>query len=283
MKIFKTALALLMVFSFNAISYAQNEDEESCKDYPMFNRMKGFHISSCENREFDAYSFPIENSTSSDCKMENVEGKYYEINYTLNEGAQELSPIQIFRNFENAIKQINGAKIIGIVVEKGNSYSFISAKVVKNGNETWIKVEASETEYHLYIVERQEMVQVIQANEMFDALNKDGFIALNILFDTGKATIKQESMEIVKQIYSLLNSNPTLKISIEGHTDNTGTLEENKTLSVARAKAIIDFLVSTGIDKSRLQSKGWGQEKPIGDNRTEEGRSKNRRVEIIKL
>lgn len=282
MNILKTTLALLIAFSFNANIYAQNEDEESCKDYPMFNRMNNFHISSCETREFDSYSFPLENSTSSDCKMENVEGKYYEVNYTLNEGAQELSPIQIFRNFENAIKQLSGAKIVGIVVEKGNSYSFISAKVVKNGNETWIKIEASETEYHLYIVERQAMVQVIQANEMLDALNKDGFIALDILFDTGKATIKQESMELVKQIYNLLNSNPTLKVSIEGHTDNTGTPDENKILSVARAKTIVDFLVSSGIDKSRLQSKGWGQEKPIGDNRTEEGRTKNRRVEIIK-
>jgi outer membrane protein OmpA-like peptidoglycan-associated protein len=71
-------------------------------------------------------------------------------------------------------------------------------------------------------------------------------------------------------------------VSIEGHTDNVGTASSNKTLSENRAKSVLDAIVARGIEKSRLSAKGWGQEKPIGDNKTEEGRAKNRRVEIVK-
>jgi OmpA-OmpF porin, OOP family len=89
-------------------------------------------------------------------------------------------------------------------------------------------------------------------------------------------------MAMVDEIYELMNSNPSLKISIEGHTDNVETPESNKTLSDARAKAVLNAIVSKGISKARMTSVGWGQEKPVADNRTEEGRAKNRRVEIVK-
>ncbi len=126
------------------------------------------------------------------------------------------------------------------------------------------------------------MEQVIQANDMLKALNTDGFIALNILFDVGKSTIKKESEPIIEQIYLLLKSNPQLIISVEGHTDNTGNVESNKKLSEARAKTVMDTLIAKGIGKERLSSIGWGQEKPVADNNTEEGKAKNRRVVIVK-
>jgi len=86
----------------------------------------------------------------------------------------------------------------------------------------------------------------------------------------------------VDQIYDLMNNNSSLKVSVEGHTDNVGDAESNKKLSNDRAKAIVDALIAKGIEKTRLSSIGWGQEKPLADNRTEEGRAKNRRVEIVK-
>ena len=81
----------------------------------------------------------------------------------------------------------------------------------------------------------------------------------------------------------MLKSNPTLKISIEGHTDHVGNIQSNQTLSENRAKAIMNAIGSKGVDKLRLSSKGWGQTKPIDDNQTEDGKAKNRRVEIVKL
>jgi outer membrane protein OmpA-like peptidoglycan-associated protein len=75
---------------------------------------------------------------------------------------------------------------------------------------------------------------------------------------------------------------PELKISVEGHTDSVGTPEKNKILSTDRAKAVVSAITKEGIDAQRLSSAGFGQDKPIGDNSTEEGKAKNRRVELVK-
>ena len=77
--------------------------------------------------------------------------------------------------------------------------------------------------------------------------------------------------------------NATLKISVEGHTDNVGNATLNRILSENRAKAVMNYLVTKGINTTRLTSKGWGQTKPIADNSTEEGKAKNRRVELVKI
>jgi outer membrane protein OmpA-like peptidoglycan-associated protein len=95
--------------------------------------------------------------------------------------------------------------------------------------------------------------------------------------------IKPESEAIINQIAAMLKSDPGLKVSIEGHTDNAGTAASNKTLSEARAKAVVASLLGKGIDKARLSSKGWGQEKPVADNDSEDGKARNRRVEIVKM
>ena len=134
----------------------------------------------------------------------------------------------------------------------------------------------------LNVLEIEAMKQDITANEMLDALNKDGFISLNILFETGKSKIQNESLPIIDQVYQLMKLDLTLKISVEGHTDNVGDAASNKKLSTDRAKSVMDALIVKGIDKTRLSYIGWGQEKPVADNRTDEGKSKNRRVEIIK-
>jgi len=80
----------------------------------------------------------------------------------------------------------------------------------------------------------------------------------------------------------MMNSNPDLKIGVEGHTDNVGTPASNKTLSEARAKSVVSAIVAQGIAADRLSPVGFGQDKPITDNNTEEGRAQNRRVELVK-
>jgi outer membrane protein OmpA-like peptidoglycan-associated protein len=126
------------------------------------------------------------------------------------------------------------------------------------------------------------MQQVIRANEMAAYLDKDGFVALDIHFATGKSEILPESRPIIDEIVSLLKKRQTLRIGVEGHTDNTGTPVFNKTLSDARAKAVVEAIAAAGISSNRLEPAGYGQERPIADNRTEEGRAKNRRVELVK-
>lgn len=161
-------------------------------------------------------------------------------------------------------------------------------KVTSGGKDVWIKVIpdifGSPTQnYQLIVTEVAAMAQVVSANELLDELNKNGFVALYINFDTGKAELKQDGTATVKEIATLMKNNPDLKLSVEGHTDNVGNAASNKQLSEARAKSVTAAITAAGIDAKRLNAAGFGQEKPVADNRTEAGRAKNRRVELVKL
>ena len=119
---------------------------------------------------------------------------------------------------------------------------------------------------------------------LYDRMMSDGkFITYGITFDVGKATIKPESMGEINRIVTLMNENPDLKFSVEGHTDSTGNPASNQTLSEQRSQAIVAKLVELGIAQDRLTAVGKGQNSPIADNNTDEGRAKNRRVEFVKM
>ena len=119
---------------------------------------------------------------------------------------------------------------------------------------------------------------------LYDRMMSDGkFITYGITFDVGKATIKPESMGEINRIVQLMNENPDLKFSVEGHTDSTGNPASNQTLSEQRSQAIVAKLVELGIARDRLTAVGKGQNSPIADNNTDEGRAKNRRVEFVKM
>lgn len=114
-------------------------------------------------------------------------------------------------------------------------------------------------------------------------LNEGKIICHGIKFDVNKATLRPESMGSINEIYSLMEKNPGLKFSVEGHTDSDGSDTHNQQLSEARAKAVMQKLVDMGIDKSRLTSKGFGESKPMANNTTAEGKAQNRRVEFVKM
>jgi len=119
---------------------------------------------------------------------------------------------------------------------------------------------------------------------LYDRMMSDGkFITYGITFDVGKSTIKPESMGEINRIVQLMTENPDLKFSVEGHTDSTGNPASNQTLSEQRSKAIVAKLVELGIAQDRLTAVGKGQNSPIADNTTDEGRAKNRRVEFVKM
>jgi outer membrane protein OmpA-like peptidoglycan-associated protein len=102
----------------------------------------------------------------------------------------------------------------------------------------------------------------------------------NIYFETNKATLKPESYEQLDQVVKFMENNESVRLEISGHTDNTGSLKYNTKLSEERAKAVVDYLVSKGIDTSRLTWKGYAFTQPVAPNNTAEGRKKNRRVEF---
>ena len=147
---------------------------------------------------------------------------------------------------------------------------------------TWFTISRYSYEHHTgcYI----KNIRIAKgAVPLYDRMMSDGkFITYGITFDVGKSTIKPESMGEINRIVTLMTENTDLKFSVEGHTDNTGNAAANQTLSEARSKAIVDKLVENGVAADRLTSAGKGQNTPIADNSTDEGRAKNRRVEFVK-
>ena len=103
----------------------------------------------------------------------------------------------------------------------------------------------------------------------------------DILFDVDKATLKADLKTSLARVAGILSVYQELNVSVEGHTDNTGSAEHNRKLSEQRAKNVLEFLVAQGIDASRLTAKGYGMTMPVADNATKEGRQKNRRVDLV--
>ena len=96
-----------------------------------------------------------------------------------------------------------------------------------------------------------------------------------------KAVIKKTSNSILDEIVKVMKENPSYKLSINGHTDNTGKADKNQKLSEDRANAVKDYMVNKGVEADRLTAQGFGQDKPVADNKTKAGKAKNRRVEFI--
>jgi outer membrane protein OmpA-like peptidoglycan-associated protein len=110
-----------------------------------------------------------------------------------------------------------------------------------------------------------------------------GFVLDGVQFDTAKATIRSDSYARLNRVAEYLTHKPQTRIEISGHTDNKGNPKTNKALSLQRAQACRDYLIAKGIDGSRIQAVGYGDERPIAPNDSEDGRQKNRRIEAAEL
>ena len=116
------------------------------------------------------------------------------------------------------------------------------------------------------------------------AVDKRGcWVIKDLQFDTAKATIKPQYIKQLDDVVTILKENPSLKVEIQGHTDNVGKEKYNEKLSIKRAQAVMEFLEKKGIDKNRLNAKGYGFSKPAASNDTPEGRAENRRVELTRI
>jgi len=106
------------------------------------------------------------------------------------------------------------------------------------------------------------------------------FILENVNYETGKATLDEESFPVLDELVAYLNRKDDQRIEIGGHTDNVGTAANNLKLSMERAVTVMQYLISKGISPARLEAKGYGLTMPIESNKTEEGRAQNRRTEV---
>jgi OmpA-OmpF porin, OOP family len=252
---------------------AQDADADGCKDSPLITRMPGSTIHSCDNKEYDQLTVTVGLNKEDSSNIDKVlEGELHTWDYGTRDGVSE---IQVFRNFETALKQ-GGFQIV---------YESSPGMVVARKGNTWYKLDNSGSYYLQYIVTVKEMQQEVtaDASSLKDALDSTGHIAVyGIHFDTGKATIQPDSETTLNEIVKLLQENSDLKLRVEGHTDNVGAAAANQSLSEKRAQAVVAWVVAHGVAASRLTASGYGATKPVADNSSDDGRAKNRRVELVK-
>jgi outer membrane protein OmpA-like peptidoglycan-associated protein len=282
--IFRTLLVALVALTIASTASATDAqvDRAGYKDYPGIPRVPGFILreyGDCVETAFDAYKFWVKENGKNVQQTE--EGHKFWYRYRLIQGLTQPSALQIHRNYQNAARSAGGRVLID-----ENGYTTI--RLNKGGKELWMEIHANVGyEYDLTIIEKEAMKQevAVDAAAMASSIADTGSVAIyGINFDTAKSDAKPESEPAINEIAKLLTDNPTLKVGIVGHTDMVGDATANMKLSQVRAQSVITALVSKhGIAAARLVAFGAGPWAPLATNKTEEGRAKNRRVELVEI
>jgi outer membrane protein OmpA-like peptidoglycan-associated protein len=281
----KTVLRIMLV-SLAAVAIASaafsQDDVDGSKDYPGITRMPGYYIASYQETAFESFTFKVKVGNTS--KEQAVEGHRYEFRYNMKDGTTMPSPLQILRNYQNAAKAVGGQVMY-------SSEDTTTLRITKSGKEAWIAVETSNAPSGMFItmniIEKEAMKQdvVMDADAMQKGLIESGEVAIyGIYFDTAKSELKPESESALAEIAKLLNAHPDLKVYIVGHTDMVGDAAANVKLAQARAQSVVTALsTKNGIAAARMVPFGAGPYAPVASNKTEEGRAKNRRVELVEI
>ena len=272
-------LLMLALIPFNlTLAASDPNDRPGSKDPDIFSRMPGFLISSYEALEFDRYEFK-----TGPAKTEKVEGHRTFVAYTAKEGVTHPSGLQVVRNYVNAAKAVGGSQVYEYE-DGGTQYSII--RIIKEDSEVWAEVSgANNGMYNLQLVMKKLMKQDVIANAeaMSKGIKETGRVAVyGIYFDTAKADLKPASDAALAEIVKMLKVDANLRVYVVGHTDNAGQFASNVKLSQDRAASVVNALTSKhGIAAVRLTPFGAGPTSPVASNKTDEGKAKNRRVELV--
>ena len=324
-------LLLFTLFTFPIKAFpddVETSDVSNSKDHPLISRFPDSFIRYYENINYDEFKLPFH-----ELNAENIDSEYKDKKIWL-EGQvtkhfyiapEEYSPLQIYRNYETAVKEAGFEIIAKKKREVSNGFSrrlyeqtnfkdsaetnfegvnaykkdarYLAAKMNGEDGNVYLSVFVSKHGFYggnwpdgtpavfQMIVEEKEMESdLIDAEKVFRKIESSGKASIQgVYFDHDSAKIREKSEPTIKEIANLLDNNPQLKLYVVGHTDSTGDLDYNMNLSENRAKALVERLVSKyGIDAERLEPAGVGPLTPAATNDTEEGRAKNRRVELVK-
>lgn len=269
-------------------------------DFPFINLPQGIEeMNKPMLRKFDVCFFPIEGIMTpfegrlyktflSPVRGEDFSQHYFEKSmgdYLTNIGATKVFDGEITREEYDRYNKQDPHK--GAEGDMGYSDRNIKVWVLRStekGN-IYIQYTANNAGGSLNVLQEEAFEQTITkvtADDITKDLNEKGKSILYINFDTDKSDLTADGKEVVQQIVEALKKENALKISIEGHTDNTGNASHNKNLSDQRAKTVLQALTKDGIEGSRLTAVGYGAEKPLMANDSEENKAKNRRVELVK-
>lgn len=238
-----------------------------------------------EHENFSAFEFPVTDPATGEKTTQVVKGEYWYLYYEMLTPSGDLdetvSELEFLENYKSAAREKGGE------IKFDDSWNgYLTFTVPReDGGLSWCYTEASDGAYSLWIVDEApfEKKLTFSAAEIKRRLDAEGRIAVyGILFDTDKADLKPEATKPLGEIVKLMLQYPDLSIEIQGHTDDQGTAEHNLDLSRRRADTVRRYILLFGVDETRLVSEGYGFTRPVAPNDSEEGRAKNRRVELVK-
>jgi outer membrane protein OmpA-like peptidoglycan-associated protein len=308
----RTIFIVCLLAAFTApVGAAQATDVEGSKDHPLLTRYPGLVITQYHEAAYDEFNLPLGKSNGSGLeKSQHLEGKVTRIGYDAPSGRTVL---EIYRNYESALTKA-GFKILFSCVNNDGcgdgqpllyaangaddwgwsaGQRALSAKSARTTGDVYVNLHIGQwsdlsrgPSLVLYVIELKPMEgglvtadAAVLAKDITDTGHSSVY---GIYFDTGKAEVKPESADTLKEIGKLLEQNADLKLLVVGHTDNVGSLASNMDLSKRRAEAVVQALVTNyGASAARLSAQGAGPLAPVASNKTEDGRAKNRRVELV--
>jgi len=309
-RIILAALAVLLAINLQA---QHNKDVSGSKDFPLVSRFDGSIIQWYQHKNFDRYFL----LSLKDNKLDRyeIDGEITRIQYA---SQKDRTVFEIFKSYESALKN-HGFKIL-LELDKTNcgvnlseqlyigefnglnalndkkslkpdyregEFAYLAAKKKIDGKDIYIVAYITNNDYPLITFDAIEVKPLenalVSVNDLETNINDDGRMSIHhIFFDTGKSIIKPESKEVLNIIAEYLKTHLDNKYFIVGHTDNVGDFNANMVLSLARAKAVVGYLVANyGINSEQLKACGDGPTAPLTSNATDKGREKNRRVEIV--
>ncbi|MDH3588868.1 MAG: DUF4892 domain-containing protein [Gammaproteobacteria bacterium] len=300
------SVAVLLILS--SPSSSQPRDTEGARDHPLVSRFPESVIIRSRSNDFDELLVPMAEAIGIGkfADSQRVEGKVTRLTYEMPKGHSTLEVLQSYRN---ALVRAGFEILYTCALDECGSHLYfqkLEKPFIIDKDHRFLAAADDLPQGRVYVTARvyttarenppvRAMIEIaevdtleegliqVDAKMMAQAIENTGHIAVyGIYFDTDAAAIKPGSAAALQEMSRLLNTKSDLMVYIVGHTDSTGALGHNMDLSQRRAQAVVDMLLSTyDVEATRLTAKGVGPYAPVASNRTEAGRAKNRRVELV--
>jgi len=308
MKVFLTLFVCVISNVFSAAVFAK--DVSGAKDHTLISRYQGAEIKAFNEIDYDEYALGVAPVKNGKVETRAIEGKITTI----------ISTFQVFKNYKSVLKQHGFEKIFTCTTKNcGNyfpknliagtnseftyntvdvynmgpqsDYRFLSGKFEKNGKPVYVSLLISKNKYNKDVYVAQEIIEstemqqeqiTIDLKSLDQAINKTGKATLHgIQFEHNSAKLTADSLRVVDVLAGYLKLNSAASYFVVGHTDSSGEYAFNIKLSKSRAQTIKKSLKSKGVSEKKLFAVGVAQVAPVASNKDEQGRAKNRRVELV--
>jgi outer membrane protein OmpA-like peptidoglycan-associated protein len=269
-------LLLSYVLAGQGLSPLSNSapDQLGCVDSKFFPKLLACRIDNCEKKESDRREIPIAESQGGDPLTASMEGPSRSLMYECWTGT---TPASIVAKAEEALK----AAGFDIPYKFADSEATLTARK----DDLWITVDAASRFYTLTEVNAAppDFESAADADSMAEVIDRYGRVPLGVPFIPNRPELMPPAVKLLGEVATLLRDHPDWRMRIEVHTAGVGSKTANLNLSFFRATTVVNWLVTNGVKRSRLEPRGLGDTRPVGDTTTEAGRTRNQRIELVRI